>query len=99
METLRTWIARWIDPQVAGDIALLWAGRILAAALILLIGRSVARALTAWFRRAVLRVRMDETLSRFLGSVIYVDLEAHGMSLTHIAPPPPRISSRAAESA
>jgi small conductance mechanosensitive channel len=74
METLRAMFSRWIDPQVAADIVLLWTGRIAAAVAIFVIGRLVASALRAWLRRSGLRIGMDETLSRFLGSVLYIGL-------------------------
>lgn len=74
METLLASLLGWIDPQVAGDLALFWAGRIFAALLIFFVGRVVARALSAWFRRGVLKISMDETLSRFLSNVMYIAL-------------------------
>ena len=57
-----------------GEIVVAWSGRILAALAIFVIGRLVARALTRWFSRAVHGVGLDDTLSRFLGNLIYMVL-------------------------
>ena len=74
MEELRSLISTWLDPQFVGEIVVAWSGRVLAALAILVIGRIVARALTRGFSRAVQRVGLDETLSRFLGNLIYMVL-------------------------
>ena len=65
---------RWLDPQLLGEILLSWGGRVLAALAIFLIGRIVARILTRAFGRAMQRVGMDETFTRFFGSLIYIAL-------------------------
>ncbi len=65
---------RWLDPQLLGEILLSWGGRVLAALAIFLIGRIVARILTRGFGRAMQRVGMDETFTRFFGSLIYIAL-------------------------
>jgi small conductance mechanosensitive channel len=74
MEQLRAALAAWLDPQVVGGVVLDWGGRILAALAIFVIGRIVAMALSRWFGRAVQRVGMDQTLSRFFSSLIYIVL-------------------------
>ena len=74
MEDLRTALSNWLDPQLIGALALTWAGRVFAALLIFFIGRLVVSALTNWFRRAMHRIGMEETLSRFFGSLIYMGL-------------------------
>jgi len=74
MEELRSLISTWLDPQFVGEIVVAWSGRILAALAIFVIGRLVARALTRWFSRAVHGVGLDDTLSRFLGNLIYMVL-------------------------
>lgn len=74
MENLIALFETWMDPQVAGSLLLDWLGRILAAVAIFLIGRWVSKAALSWFARAVAKAQLDETLSRFLSSVIYMIL-------------------------
>ena len=74
METLQTWIATWVDPKVVGEAVMDWGGRLLGALLIFIIGRMLMRALTSWATAAMRRVGMDDTLSRFLGNLIYMAL-------------------------
>ena len=74
MDGLLQSLSAYVDPQAIGEIALSWAGRLVAALLVFLAGRIITRALTAWFRRAVARVGIDDTLSHFLGSLIYIVL-------------------------
>ena len=74
METLQTWIATWVDPKVVGEAVMDWGGRLLGALLIFIIGRMLMRALTSWATSAMRRVGMDDTLSRFLGNLIYMAL-------------------------
>ena len=51
-----------------------WGGRILGALVIFIIGRMLMRGLTTWATAAMRRVGMDDTLSRFLGNLIYMAL-------------------------
>ena len=74
MEQLRVLLAAWFDPQVVGAIVLDWGGRVLAALAIFVIGRIVAIALSRWIGRAMQRVGMEQTLSRFFSSLIYIVL-------------------------
>jgi small conductance mechanosensitive channel len=74
MEQLRAALAAWLDPEVVGGIALDWGGRLLAALAIFVIGRIVATVLSRWFGRAMQRVGMDQTLSRFFTSLAYIVL-------------------------
>ena len=74
MENLLGALGTQLDPAIIGSLVLSWSGRVLAALGIFLIGRWVARALTGWFGRAVAGAEMDETLSRFLSSLIYIVL-------------------------
>jgi len=74
MEQLSAAISSWVNPQSIGELLLAWSGRILAAALIFVIGRFAARLLAEWFSRAVLRVGIDQTLARFFASLIYIGL-------------------------
>ncbi len=67
-------LSSYVDTKTIGDIALAWGGRLAAALVVFLIGRIIARTLTLWFRRAVGRVGMDDTLTHFFGSVVYVIL-------------------------
>jgi small conductance mechanosensitive channel len=74
MEELRAWISSFVNPEYVGQLVMTWSGRILAALVIFLIGRLVARALSTWFGRAVLGVGRDHTLSRFLANLTYMVL-------------------------
>jgi small conductance mechanosensitive channel len=74
MESLQAWIATWIDPRVVGEAAMHWSGRILAALAIFVVGRLLMRGVTAWATTAMRRVGLDDTLSRFLGNVLYMAL-------------------------
>ena len=51
-----------------------WSGRIFAALAIFVIGRWSMRALTAWATRGMRRVGVDDTLTRFLGNLLYIVL-------------------------
>ena len=74
MEQLRAALANWLDPQLIGAVALAWSGRIAAALVIFFVGRILVRVLTEGFRKAVRRVGVEETVSRFLGKVISIVL-------------------------
>lgn len=74
MENLLGALGSQLDPEALVPLLLSWGGRVLAALVILLIGRWVAKALRGWFRRAAAAAEMDETLSRFLASLIYIVL-------------------------
>ena len=51
-----------------------WSGRILAALVIFLIGRWLAKAFIGFFVRAAAGAEMDKTLSRFLSNLINIAL-------------------------
>ena len=51
-----------------------WSGRIFAALAIFVIGRLLMRGLTNWATAAMRRVGVDDTLSRFLGNLLYMVL-------------------------
>jgi len=72
METLQTWITTWIDPKVVGAAVMDWSGRIFAALVIFIVGRMLLRALTTWATTGMRRVGLDDTLSRFLGNMLYI---------------------------
>jgi len=74
METLQTWVTTWLDPRVVGSAVMDWGGRILGALLIFIVGRMLMRGLTTWATVGMRRVGMDDTLSRFLGNLLYIVL-------------------------
>jgi len=74
METIQTWLTTWLDPRVVGEAVMDWGGRILGALAIFVIGRMLMRALTTSATAAMRRVGMDDTLSRFLGNLLYIVL-------------------------
>jgi len=63
-----------LDPAVFWAIGLDWSGRILAALLTFVIGRWMAGALASGITKAMQRAGVDETLSRFLRSFMYMTL-------------------------
>jgi len=74
MEQLQTWITTWLDPRVVGELVMDWGGRILGALIIFVIGRMIMRALTTWATAGMRKVGLDDTLSRFLGNLLYIVL-------------------------
>jgi small conductance mechanosensitive channel len=74
MEQLQAWITTWLDPQLVGGVVMDWTGRILGALVIFIVGRMLMRALTTWATTAMRRVGLDDTLSRFLGNLLYIVL-------------------------
>ena len=74
METLQAWITTWLDPKVVGAAVMDWGGRIFGALVIFIVGRMLMRGLTTWATVGMRRVGMDDTLSRFLGNLIYMAL-------------------------
>ena len=76
MESLQQVIATWLDPERSGPLLFDWGLRLVAAILIFVIGRWIAKALAAWFRRAANKAEVDPTLIRFLTSFVYIILMA-----------------------
>jgi small conductance mechanosensitive channel len=74
VESLRAALAEWFDPAVFTDLALPWAGRILAALAIFIIGRWIAARIANAVALATERAKLDVTLTRFLRSVVYLAL-------------------------
>jgi small conductance mechanosensitive channel len=74
MADLQAWFSTWLDPRLAGEVAMTWSGRLLAALAIFLVGRIFLSALTGWVTGAMRRVGVDDTLNRFLGNLLYVVL-------------------------
>jgi small conductance mechanosensitive channel len=74
MEQLQAWISTWLDPHVVGEAVMDWSGRIFAALVIFIIGRMLLRALASWATTGMRRVGLDDTLSRFLGNMLYIVL-------------------------
>lgn len=74
MDNLQETLMIWLDPQLTGALVLGWGLRLLAALLIYVIGRWVAKALTRWVGRAITKADVDATLARFLSSIVYMVL-------------------------
>jgi small conductance mechanosensitive channel len=74
MEQMQAWITTWIDPQIVGQAVMSWTGRVVGALLIFIVGRLLMRGLTNWATAAMRRVGFDDTLSRFLGNLLYMVL-------------------------
>ena len=74
MDSLRETLTVWLDPQFTGPLVMGWGLKLLAAFLIYVIGRWVAKALTRWVGRAIIQANVDATLSRFLSSIVYMVL-------------------------
>jgi small conductance mechanosensitive channel len=74
MDSLRETLTIWLDPQFTGPLVMGWGLKLLAALLIYVIGRWVAKALTRWVGRAIIQANVDATLSRFLSSIVYMVL-------------------------
>lgn len=74
MDSLRETLTIWLDPQFTGPLVMGWGLKLLAALLIYVIGRWVAKALTRWVGRAIIKANVDATLSRFLSSIVYMVL-------------------------
>ena len=72
MENLLDALGTQLDPEVVTSLILSLSGSILAALVILLVGRWVAKAIIGCFDRVATGVEMDKTLSRFLSSLIYI---------------------------
>jgi small conductance mechanosensitive channel len=74
MEQLQAWITAWLDPRLVGEAVMDWSGRILAALLIFIVGRLLMRGITNGATAGMRRVGLDDTLSRFLGNLLYIVL-------------------------
>ena len=74
MEQLQAWITTLVDPHLVGEAVMDWGGRIFGALVIFVIGRMLMRGLTTWASAGMRRVGLDDTLSRFLGNLIYMAL-------------------------
>ena len=74
MEQLQGWITTWFDPRVVGAAAMDWGGRIIGALAIFIVGRMLMRAVTTYATTGMRRVGLDDTLSRFLGNLLYMVL-------------------------
>ena len=74
MNELQAWITTWLDPRSVGEAVLDWSGRVVAALLIFIVGRMLMRGLTTYATAAMRRVGLDDTLSKFLGNLLYMVL-------------------------
>lgn len=75
MESLQSTITTWLGPPVA-SFALDWGFRLFGAVLLLIIGRWISKALVSWLRKVLLSSELDETLTRFSLSLVYIVLIA-----------------------
>jgi small conductance mechanosensitive channel len=64
----------WLNPELVWPVLLSWGARIVAALLVFLVGRWIVSALVAVFGRTVARADVDETLVRFLSSLVRMTL-------------------------
>jgi len=74
MEQFLATLEKWFDPHVLGQLLLDWTGRAVAALAIFVIGRLVVGWASRWLAGAMRRIGLDETLSRFIGSLSYIVL-------------------------
>jgi small conductance mechanosensitive channel len=74
MERLQEIILAWLDPEILGPLVLNWGLKLIAALLVFVLGRWVAKILTKWFARAIAKADVDSTLIKFLSSAIYMAL-------------------------
>ena len=74
MEGLQTAIMTWLDSEVVVPVALDWGFRLLGAALLFVIGYWITKALIAWLRRVLLSLELDEMLTQFSLSLVYIVL-------------------------
>ncbi len=81
MEQIQATLGTWLDPELVKLTLVNWGLKILAALLIFLIGRWLARTVVKWMRRALGRAQVDGTLTGFLASILYIALMA-GVILT-----------------
>lgn len=76
MDNLLATFGEWLDPAVVAPTLMNWSGRVTGTVLVFILGRWIAKALTSWFRRAIAKAGIEETLSRFLANLIYIVLIA-----------------------
>ena len=76
MEGIQALLGQWGDPEFLVPLLTNWGGRVVSALVIFIVGRWVSRAVAGWFRRAVLKAGVDETLARFLANLINIALVA-----------------------
>ncbi|HUO68449.1 MAG TPA: mechanosensitive ion channel domain-containing protein [Gammaproteobacteria bacterium] len=74
MEQFLATLEKWFDPHVLGQLLLDWTGRAVAALAIFVVGRLVVGWASRWLAGAMRRIGLDETLSRFIGSLSYIVL-------------------------
>jgi small conductance mechanosensitive channel len=74
VDDFKTLLSDWFDPRDVSAFVLGWGGRVLAALVIFIVGRLVARALANWLSRTMQRVGPDPTLNRFFGNLVYTGL-------------------------
>lgn len=67
-------IQQWLDPAYLGPILAEWGGRILAALAIFIVGRWIAGLIASLIIKAIEKADVDQTLARFLGSLVRITL-------------------------
>jgi len=73
--TVEQFLAEYgIDMETLGPLIAIWAGRVVAALLIFVVGRWIAKRIAAVAVTALDRAGVDQTLSKFLRSIIYMTL-------------------------
>lgn len=71
---MEEWLNSVLDMETLGPLLIDWGWRILAALLIFLIGRMIAKRLAGLAAAAMGKARVDDTLIQFLRSIVYMTL-------------------------
>jgi small conductance mechanosensitive channel len=74
MDRLQEMILTWMDPEILGPLVLDWGLKLIAALLVFVLGRWVAKVLTKWFAQVIGKADVDSTLIKFLSSAVYMAL-------------------------
>lgn len=74
MSQLIETLSQWVNPETMGSLLLQWGGRILAALIVFVIGRWVVSAIARGVVGALNRANVDQTLTKFLRSLVYMTL-------------------------
>jgi len=74
MKNLLETFSGLLDPVMLGPMLFSWGGKLVAAALIVIVGRWASKAVISWIRKAVGKAKVDSTLVQFLSSIAYVAL-------------------------
>ncbi len=74
MEQITLIIQEWLDPEFLGPLLAQWGGRLLAALAIFIVGRWIVGLISRVVMKAIARASDDETLARFIGSLVRITL-------------------------